>query len=122
MREFILTNLQTGEQHKFNQLLDVEQFLGKSRTYVRNCIKNGFNCYDTKKNKYDVLVIGLKRHPYKNCMQLCCTCGNAYGGCEWSARFEPVPGWTATETLLDCGAERIIKSYCITECPKYFKG
>lgn len=122
MKEYLLTNLATGEQHKFNQLLDVEHFLCRSREYVRSCIKNGFNCLDDKKNKYDVLVTGLKPHKYKNHIQPCCTCKNAYGGCEWSARFEPVPGWMAEKTILDSGAERYCESYRIDYCPKYEKG
>lgn len=122
MREFILTNLDTGEQHKFYQILDVEHFLCKTRAYIRACIKNGSNCYDKKMNGYDILSISQKKKPYNGKMQPCCTCVNATGGCEWADRFEPVPGWKATPTVLDCGAERVIKSYAIDECPKYRKG
>lgn len=47
--------------------------------------------------------------------QLCWGCAKACGGCSWSKRFEPVPGWTAVPTLL---CERI-PSYRITECPEF---
>lgn len=47
--------------------------------------------------------------------QLCWGCAKACGGCSWSKRFEPVPGWTAVPTLL-CGR---IPSYRITECPEF---
>ena len=124
MRTWVLTNLQTGEQHKFFQMIDVEAFLNKSRTYVRNSVKNGFNVNDGKGNKYDIFVISKNNLPYKPGYQpqLCWSCGNAYGGCEWTDRFEPVPGWDATQTLLDQGAERMVRSYCIKSCPKYVKG
>lgn len=47
--------------------------------------------------------------------QLCWGCAKACGGCSWSKRFEPVPGWTAVPPLL-CGR---IPSYRITECPEF---
>lgn len=47
--------------------------------------------------------------------QLCWGCAKSCGGCSWSKRFEPVPGWTAVPTLL-CGR---IPSYRITECPEF---
>lgn len=75
--------------------------------------------------------------------QLCWSCKNACGGCEWSARLEPVAGWTAkkvkrkgcnsSQAIGDPGKERVTKSgkkiYCyeyetyeITACPKFERG
>ena len=124
MRTWILTNLQNGEQHRFSQMIDVERFLTKSRTYVRNSVKNGFNVRDTNGNVFDIFVVSKRRLPYKNGyhQQLCWRCKNFAGGCEWADRFEPVPGWTASMTILDQGGERLARSYCIIECPKFEEG
>ena len=58
--------------------------------------------------------------------QLCWTCANACGGCEWSLRFEPVPGWDATPTsrVLKVGGKgkggtRVASSFVIRACPKF---
>lgn len=58
--------------------------------------------------------------------QLCWTCANACGGCEWSLRFEPVPGWDATPTsrVLKVGGKgkgstRVASSFVIHSCPKF---
>lgn len=43
-------------------------------------------------------------------------------GCSWSRHFCPVPGWTAEERLITSVSkgERIqIKSYCVTDCPRF---
>lgn len=46
-------------------------------------------------------------------MQLCWTCAKACGGCAWSRRFDPVPGWKAERTRM---------GYSILACPEYEKG
>ena len=58
--------------------------------------------------------------------QLCWDCANACGGCEWSLRFEPVPGWDATPTsrVLKVGGKgkggtRVASSFVIHYCPKF---
>lgn len=58
--------------------------------------------------------------------QLCWTCANACGGCEWSDHLKPVPGWDATPTqrVLKCGGKgknrtRIEASFVIHYCPKF---
>ena len=50
--------------------------------------------------------------------QLCWTCKNACGGCEWSRDFKPVKGWTAEKTIISETAGSF-ESYKITKCPKY---
>lgn len=59
-------------------------------------------------------------------MQLCWTCANACGGCEWSDHLEPVPGWDATPTsrVLKVGGKgkggtRVASSFVIHTCPKF---
>ena len=59
--------------------------------------------------------------------QLCWSCKNACGGCEWSAYLEPVPGWTAEkvprwEYIGTKENTRLGFSYKITECPKFERG
>ena len=59
--------------------------------------------------------------------QLCWTYANACGGCEWSLRFEPVPGWDATPTsrVLKVGGKggtRVASSFVIHYCPKFRRG
>lgn len=58
--------------------------------------------------------------------QLCWTCANACGGCEWSDHLEPVPGWDATPTsrVLKVGGKgkggtRVASSFVIHYYPKF---
>ena len=57
--------------------------------------------------------------------QLCWTCANACGGCEWSDHLEPVPGWDApTSRVLKVGGKgkggtRVASSFVIHYCPKF---
>lgn len=58
--------------------------------------------------------------------QLCWTCANACGGCEWSDHLEPVPGWDATPTsrVLKVGGKgkggtRVASSFVIHTYPKF---
>lgn len=58
-------------------------------------------------------------------INICIDCKRAYGDCPWSARYEPVPGWTATPTRRrsTAGDKRvIIESYKITACPLFEEG
>ena len=52
--------------------------------------------------------------------QLCWLCTKACGGCCWSDRGEPVPGWDAKKKLQPaaCGGNKIT-TYAITGCPEY---
>lgn len=56
---------------------------------------------------------------------LCSGCANSVPsqrlghGCEWSTKFQPVPGWVATETTILCGCAAPTLSYCVHECPKF---
>ena len=45
---------------------------------------------------------------------ICFDCQLAIGGCEWSAKFEPVPGWTARKNTVSG-----IETYHIVACPKF---
>lgn len=55
-------------------------------------------------------------------MQPCWTCKKCYGGCSWSRKFEPVPGWDATPTNKGTpgnGTGNYYESYDIHSCPEY---
>lgn len=59
--------------------------------------------------------------------QLCWDCANACGGCSWSAKGEPVPGWKAEPVIirnhLNRGSENFsAKSFKIYSCPKFRRG
>ena len=57
---------------------------------------------------------------------ICFDCKNACGGCSWSARFEPVPGWTATPTRFKyfdkAKNTKWTDTFHITECPEFIRG
>lgn len=54
--------------------------------------------------------------------QLCWNCKNACGGCSWSQKFEPIPGWVAEERVLyhrGNGIKNKTTSYSIRYCPEF---
>lgn len=62
---------------------------------------------------------------------ICFDCQNACGGCSWTEinpdtkrpRFEPVPGWTAKQVLLNIGRSPagivVVETYHVTKCPQF---
>lgn len=54
--------------------------------------------------------------------QLCWDCANACGGCNWSARYEPVHGWDAIATTRTVGGKFVEKSSSVRACPKFRRG
>lgn len=53
-------------------------------------------------------------------MQPCWTCTKYLGGCPWSARFEPVPGWDADPVEKSGNnTNPPISTYDIKFCPMY---
>ena len=55
-------------------------------------------------------------------MQPCWTCTKYLGGCPWSARFEPVPGWDAEPVkrrAMPHSAKEYVDTYDIKSCPMY---
>ncbi len=51
-------------------------------------------------------------------LTLCWGCKNATGGCSWSARLEPVPGWDAVATAIKCTGVPV-QSYHVRSCPLF---
>lgn len=58
---------------------------------------------------------------YSNRANICIDCKKACGGCPWSEKFEPVPGWEAQKVSLNVGDRRFIETYSITACPLFDK-
>lgn len=55
-------------------------------------------------------------------MQPCWTCTKYLGGCPWSARFEPVPGWKAKPVkrrAMPHSTKEYVDTYDIKSCPMY---
>ena len=66
----------------------------------------------------------MAKKPRPGRTNICFDCQNACGACSWSARFEPVPGWTAEKLLLNIGVsgngkKRWVETYHITACPEF---
>lgn len=56
--------------------------------------------------------------PFKGNVNICFDCKNACGGCPWSAKSVPIPGWSAEKS--DIGNKRkSIETYHITACPLF---
>ena len=54
--------------------------------------------------------------------QLCWDCANVYGGCEWAARFEPVPGMGCNSNNTD-GQREVCREIFQRPClPKIQEG
>lgn len=48
----------------------------------------------------------------------CQTCFNF--GCRWHTHFQPVEGWTATETKInERHGKELVDSFCVKDCPEY---
>ena len=50
---------------------------------------------------------------------ICWDCGNALGGCSWSARLEPVEGWEAEPTQKAQFRGEPLQSFLVKECPRF---
>lgn len=77
--------------------------------------------YNRKKS--DAYWAARKEHGYfstrgRSPETLCWSCQRAVKECPWSANFEPVEGWDATETKI-MGPYGVIPSYFVRKCPLY---
>lgn len=50
---------------------------------------------------------------------ICWNCARAIGKCSWSARLQPVKGWTATE--YKATSSRPYTTYVVKECPGFIR-
>lgn len=64
-----------------------------------------------------------KRKETNHRANICFDCARACGGCSWSARFEPVPGWTAEPVQIKyynkSDGPLFTDTYSITACPLF---
>lgn len=51
--------------------------------------------------------------------QPCWDCAKACGGCVWSEKLEPVPGWVAHERVMSYNGKTTVTSYAIKYCPEF---
>lgn len=136
MKECVLMSLQSGKIYKFNSVTKAATFLGRDYAYVQKLrrlkmrlrhkkTKEAFEIVTDTENICELVSaeegMVYEGVPYNS--QPCSFCDKAICGCEWSERFEPVPGWKAIPTVLDKGnGNRPINSYKILYCPKFAKG
>lgn len=62
------------------------------------------------------------KHEKRDSSTLCWDCAKAYGGCSWSAKFEPVEGWDAEATAREHHRLGILQdwtSYHVKACPEF---
>lgn len=128
-RGCVLKSLETGEEKKFRTARDASRWLGRRYNYVTTKILYSQGRVKRKetgeKFKASYYEAG---YSYTNnnirAVQLCGYCKNFAVGCEWSERFEPVPGWTAIPTVIgQVGTDKyFIDSYRILKCPKFEEG
>lgn len=112
------------------------KFLRQPSGWLRSYLnKLGYRRYEQKPDEYigtaeqEKVQERLKAwadtprfHKDKESTTLCWECARAYGGCSWSAKFEPVRGWRAekmSRVRRRCGAEEEWESYDVLECPEF---
>lgn len=65
---------------------------------------------------------GDKPRPSSWKTNICFDCKKACGGCSWSERFEPVPGWKAKKVVQKSIVDkkvRVCDTYQIVSCPLF---
>ena len=55
----------------------------------------------------------------KRANTICWHCAKACGGCPWSARSEPIEGWTAEHSLIQMETGRYADTYEVIACPQF---
>lgn len=68
-------------------------------------------------NSFSLASCYVKHQP-----QICWECAKACGGCTWSAKFEPVAGWSAVKTAVchvSHGKREWAETYRISSCPEF---
>lgn len=87
-----------------------------------------------QKRKHKQTPLTNKNNKYEHLSTLCWCCANATNdGCEWSADFEPVPGWEAIPTKINSkvliqlpngqlkNKDRLVDSFKVIKCPKFIE-
>ena len=69
---------------------------------------------ECRRRKGEPVVMPEPEHVPRS-QTLCFDCRNATGGCSWSARLEPVPGWDAVTTMISSS----LPSYHVRACPLF---
>lgn len=122
----ILISEDTGKEYHFISGREASYFLHHAKSYVTYCAYHGLTLrHGDTGERFTILYPDQREEgpkPKRTKEQLCCSCRKAYGGCAWSARFEPVEGWEANPTIIKQELGREIESYEILKCPEYERG
>lgn len=121
-----------GKCLEFESIAEAAEFLHRDTCYMSTRYTKGLCVSDNYTlEKYVIDILGDQKksevQAKKKGHQLCGFCKNFAYGCEWSERGEPVPGWTATPTVIKAdrrhrNVTKEIKSFSITACPKFVEG
>lgn len=122
-----LKNELTGEMISFDSTNAADVFLKRGQGYVRRYLSRQWQITNSDGIPFTATL--AEKTTLKKCsfnskdyvMQLCWECGKAVGGCPWSKRFEPVPGWTAVATKVK-QQTTMLDTYCIIACPLFAEG
>lgn len=129
-----ITSKETGEQRVFSSLQQGNEFLGRSKGYLQNRIReqgrmSGENL-DGEEFDVEILGKGLRRDlqegqtprnsPGIYIQTLCWKCARASGFCRWSKELKPMEGWKASGTQIS-NHNSECESYFVENCPAFMQ-
>ena len=129
-----ITSRKTKEERVFSSMQQGNEFLGRSKGYLQNRIReqNTMTGENYDGEVFDVEILGAgkrrdllegqtpKNSPGIYIPTMCWQCAKAYGFCRWSRELKPVEGWEAQETHInntDSGCD----SYFVKNCPEFLQ-
>ena len=129
-----ITSKDTGEQFVFSSLQQGNEFLGRSKGYLQNRIReqgrmSGENL-DGEEFDIEILGKGLRRDlqpgqtprnaPGIYVATLCWKCARASGFCRWSKELKPMTGWEASGTQIS-NHNSECESFFVENCPAFMQ-
>lgn len=121
-KECILVSRTTGKSQRFPSETAAALWLGRTEDYIAARRKRDSVAYNKGRTEsFKIVMDGMEIFIPPRNGQLCTYCGKYAKGCEWSEKFEPVPGWEAEPTIINQKGKPV-HSYKITGCPKFEEG
>ena len=121
-KECILVSRSNGRSKRFPSETAAAEWLGWTQDYIAYRKKRDSIVYKKDGTEsFKVVTDGMEIFLSPRNGQLCTYCEKYAKGCEWSERFEPVPGWEAVPTIINQKGKPI-HSYRIIRCPKFVEG
>lgn len=129
-----ITSRKTKEERVFSSIQQGNEFLGRSKGYLQNRIREqntmtGEN-YDGELFDVEILGAGKRRDlqpgqkprnmPGIYVATLCWGCARASGFCKWSKELKPMEGWKASGTQIS-NHNSECNSYFVENCPAYMR-